>query len=102
MSVDDGLAGARALVVGGYGGIGTAICQRLGTAAGSTLTWHAYLSTSSFGGGKMPVSVIAKAMELLPGMDFTNAYGLTETSSTICLLNPEDHRRAMASGDPEA
>ena len=31
-----------------------------------------------------------------------NAYGLTETSSTIALLGPEDHRAAFASEDPEA
>src|SRR4029079_11060534 len=27
-------------------------------------------------------------------------YGLTETSSTIALLGPDDHRRAVASDDP--
>ncbi|MGO4750438.1 class I adenylate-forming enzyme family protein, partial [Streptomyces sp. 2MCAF27] len=27
-------------------------------------------------------------------------YGLTETASSICVLGPEDHRRALASGDP--
>jgi acyl-CoA synthetase (AMP-forming)/AMP-acid ligase II len=36
----------------------------------------------------------------LPGVAFTNAYGLTETSSTICLLGPDDHRAAAASDDP--
>jgi acyl-CoA synthetase (AMP-forming)/AMP-acid ligase II len=58
------------------------------------------LRAIAFGGGKMPVSVIVKAMELLPEVDFTNAYGLTETSSTICLLTPDDHRDAMASSEP--
>ena len=29
-----------------------------------------------------------------------NAYGLTETSSTIALLGPDDHRAAFASDDP--
>jgi acyl-CoA synthetase (AMP-forming)/AMP-acid ligase II len=38
-------------------------------------------------------------MRLFPDTDFTNAYGLTETSSTIALLGPEDHRQAMGSGD---
>jgi long-chain acyl-CoA synthetase len=55
----------------------------------------------SFGGGKMPLAVIERAMALLPQVDFTNAYGLTETSSTICLLNPDDHRDAMSSGEPD-
>jgi acyl-CoA synthetase (AMP-forming)/AMP-acid ligase II len=34
-------------------------------------------------------------------VDFTNAYGLTETSSTITLLGPDDHRAAMSAQDPE-
>jgi acyl-CoA synthetase (AMP-forming)/AMP-acid ligase II len=59
------------------------------------------LRAIAFGGGKMPASVIARAMERLPKVDFTNAYGLTETSSTICLLGPDDHRAAMASDDPD-
>jgi len=33
-------------------------------------------------------------------VDFVNAYGLTETSSTIALLGPADHRAAIASDDP--
>jgi acyl-CoA synthetase (AMP-forming)/AMP-acid ligase II len=44
--------------------------------------------------------VIERAIRVLPGVDFTNAYGLTETSSTISLLGPDDHRAAAASGDP--
>jgi acyl-CoA synthetase (AMP-forming)/AMP-acid ligase II len=59
-----------------------------------------HLRALAYGGGKMPFSTIARAMELLPHVDFTNAYGLTETSSTICLLGPDDHRDAAASADP--
>jgi acyl-CoA synthetase (AMP-forming)/AMP-acid ligase II len=58
------------------------------------------LRAVAYGGGKMTTPVIEKALELFPGVDFTNAYGLTETSSTITLLTPEDHRDAMASDDP--
>ena len=54
----------------------------------------------AYGGGKMPPQVIEKAMGLWPAVDFTNAYGLTETSSTICLLDPDDHRIAFGSADP--
>lgn len=54
----------------------------------------------SYGGGRMPQSTIEQALGLLPHVGFTNAYGLTETSSTIALLGPEDHRLAIASGDP--
>jgi acyl-CoA synthetase (AMP-forming)/AMP-acid ligase II len=58
------------------------------------------LRALAYGGGKMPLSVIEQAMKLLPGVDFTNAYGLTETSSTICLLGPDDHRSGFESQDP--
>lgn len=55
----------------------------------------------SYGGGKMPLEVITKALARFPNSGFTNAYGLTETSSTIALLGPEDHRAALASDDPK-
>ena len=58
-----------------------------------------YLQSLSYGGGKMPLAVIEKAMALFPDTDFTNAYGLTETSSTITVLGPEEHRAAVASED---
>ena len=57
------------------------------------------LKSLSYGGGKMPLSVIEKAMQLFPDTNFTNAYGLTETSSTIAVLGPDDHRTAAASDD---
>lgn len=57
------------------------------------------LRALAYGGGKMPQSVIERAMKLFPETSFTNAYGLTETSSTISLLGPDDHRDAMASKD---
>lgn len=57
------------------------------------------LRAIAFGGGKMPRAVIERALELLPNVDFTNAYGLTETSSTIALLGPKDHREAFTSSD---
>jgi fatty-acyl-CoA synthase len=54
----------------------------------------------SYGGGRMPVEVIQRALDLLPQVDFVNAYGLTETSSTISVLGPDDHREALTSDDP--
>ena len=57
------------------------------------------LRAIAYGGGKMPLPVIERAMALFPDIQFTNAYGLTETSSTIALLGPEDHRIAAASAD---
>ena len=54
----------------------------------------------SYGGGRMPLAVVERAFELLPHVDFVNAYGLTETSSTVSVLGPEDHREAARSSDP--
>ncbi len=59
------------------------------------------LRAISYGGGKMPHEVIQKALAMFPNTGFTNAYGLTETSSTIALLGPDDHRAALASDDPK-
>ncbi|WP_022673819.1 class I adenylate-forming enzyme family protein [Novosphingopyxis baekryungensis] len=58
------------------------------------------LKAISYGGGKMPLELISLALDLFPETGFTNAYGLTETSSTVALLSPEDHRAAKASNDP--
>lgn len=58
------------------------------------------LRALSYGGGRMPLAVVERAMDLLPHVDFVNAYGLTETSSTISILDPEDHRAARSSSDP--
>jgi acyl-CoA synthetase (AMP-forming)/AMP-acid ligase II len=58
------------------------------------------LRAIAYGGGKMPLELIHRALDLFPDADFTNAYGLTETSSTVALLGPEEHRRAHASDDP--
>jgi acyl-CoA synthetase (AMP-forming)/AMP-acid ligase II len=58
------------------------------------------LKAIAYGGGRMPLELIERALQLLPTTDFTNAYGLTETSSTIALLSPADHRAAVAAQDP--
>ena len=39
----------------------------------------------------MAQPVLEAALELFPGVDFVNAYGLTETSSTIAVLGPDEH-----------
>jgi len=57
------------------------------------------LRALSYGGGKMPLPVIERAMSLFSGTSFANAYGLTETSSTITLLGPDEHRAAADSED---
>lgn len=58
------------------------------------------LRAIAYGGGRMPLELVERALELFPTTNFTNAYGLTETSSTIALLGPEDHRIAFGSSDP--
>jgi acyl-CoA synthetase (AMP-forming)/AMP-acid ligase II len=54
----------------------------------------------AYGGGRMPTPVLERALTLLPAVGFVNAYGLTETASTIAALGPEDHRAAFESDDP--
>jgi acyl-CoA synthetase (AMP-forming)/AMP-acid ligase II len=58
------------------------------------------LQSIAYGGGRMPLELIERALALFPQTGFTNAYGLTETSSTIALLGPDEHRAALRSSDP--
>jgi acyl-CoA synthetase (AMP-forming)/AMP-acid ligase II len=73
------------------------IITRLGTGTSADLS---ALRAVAYGGGRMPSELIARALELFPNTGFTNAYGLTETSSTIALLDADEHRAAYASNDP--
>ncbi len=54
----------------------------------------------SYGGGRMPLELVERTLQDMPHVDLVNAYGLTETSSTIAMLTPDDHREAFASADP--
>lgn len=58
------------------------------------------LTSLAYGGAPMPGAVIEKALAVWPEVGFVNAYGLTETSSTVAVLGPDDHRAALASDDP--
>jgi len=58
------------------------------------------LRSIAYGGARIPAPVLARAVAAFPTVGFVNAYGLTETSSTIAILGPEDHRAALASEDP--
>jgi long-chain acyl-CoA synthetase len=58
------------------------------------------LRNLAYGGSKVVLPLVRRALELLPDVGFVNAYGLTETSSTITVLTPEDHRQAQAASDP--
>jgi acyl-CoA synthetase (AMP-forming)/AMP-acid ligase II len=55
----------------------------------------------AYGGARMPLPVLERALELFPDTDFVNAYGLTETSSTVAVLGPADHRKAAAAADDQ-
>jgi acyl-CoA synthetase (AMP-forming)/AMP-acid ligase II len=72
------------------------IVEHLGDAPAHTPT----LRTLAYGGARMPATVLQRALSLFPDTGFVNAYGLTETSSTIAVLTPEDHRQAAGSDDP--
>jgi len=51
------------------------------------------LEILSYGGAAMPFPVIRRAIERFPkSVGFVNAFGQTETTSTLTLLGPEDHR----------
>lgn len=60
------------------------------------------LRNLAYGGSKVGLPLVRRALELLPGVGFVNAYGLTETSSTIAVLTPDDHRAAQDASTPEA
>lgn len=59
------------------------------------------LRNLAYGGSKVGLPLIRRALELLPNVGFVNAYGLTETSSTIAVLTPDDHRAAQAAATPD-
>lgn len=59
------------------------------------------LRNLAYGGSKVGLPLVRRALELLPDVGFVNAYGLTETSSTIAVLTPDDHRAALAASTPE-
>ena len=49
------------------------------------------LNVITYGAAPMPLPVIRQAIEEFPGARFINAFGQTETASTITMLPPEDH-----------
>jgi acyl-CoA synthetase (AMP-forming)/AMP-acid ligase II len=55
------------------------------------------LKVITYGAAPMPLEVIKRAIEVFPGVGFINAFGQTETASTVTILSPEDH---VISGTP--
>jgi acyl-CoA synthetase (AMP-forming)/AMP-acid ligase II len=57
------------------------------------------LQNLAYGGAAMPLPVIRKAIAAFPRtVGFVNAYGQTETTSSLTVLGPDDHR---LEGSPE-
>ena len=71
--------------------------DRIVTAHETKTTALPTLRNLAYGGSKVSLPLLRKALRLLPEVGFVNAYGLTETSSTIAVLGPDDHRAALAS-----
>jgi acyl-CoA synthetase (AMP-forming)/AMP-acid ligase II len=57
------------------------------------------LRSLAYGGARTPRRVLEAALTAFPDTGFVNAYGLTETASSIAVLGPEDHRTALAAED---
>jgi len=51
------------------------------------------LELITYGAAPMPPAVIRRAIEMFPpSVSFSGSYGQTETTSTVTVLGPEDHR----------
>jgi acyl-CoA synthetase (AMP-forming)/AMP-acid ligase II len=51
------------------------------------------LTNLAYGGAAMPIQTIRRAIEAFPkNVGFVNAYGQTETTSSLTVLGPDDHR----------
>jgi acyl-CoA synthetase (AMP-forming)/AMP-acid ligase II len=62
----------------------------------------ASLEVLAYGAAPMPLSVIRRAIEQLPPtVGFVNAFGQTETTATVTMLLPEDHRLGGAPQEVE-
>ena len=72
------------------------IVEHLGDAPADVPT----LRSIAYGGARMPLPVLQRALAAFPQTGFVNAYGLTETSSTIAVLGPDEHREAFGSDEP--
>ncbi|MFJ8059305.1 class I adenylate-forming enzyme family protein [Streptomyces sp. NPDC096142] len=58
------------------------------------------LRSLAYGGARTPRPVVERALRIFPDTGFVNAYGLTETASSVAVLRPDDHRAALAATDP--
>lgn len=56
------------------------------------------LKVLTYGGASMAPTLVERALAQMPGVQFINAFGQTETGSTIAMVPPEDH---VLEGPPE-
>ena len=61
-----------------------------------------HLKVMTYGAAPMPFEVINKAVQVLPRVSFINAFGQTETASTITALGPDDHKLDGLGGEERA
>ncbi|MGH7893706.1 MAG: class I adenylate-forming enzyme family protein [Candidatus Binatia bacterium] len=60
------------------------------------------LQSLSYGGAAMPLPVVRRAIAMFPPtVGFVNAFGQTETTSTLTVLGPEDHRLTGSAAETE-
>jgi acyl-CoA synthetase (AMP-forming)/AMP-acid ligase II len=52
------------------------------------------LDSLVYGASPMPEALLHRLMSLFPDLELGQGYGMTESSSILTLLTPEDHRRA--------
>jgi O-succinylbenzoate-CoA ligase len=52
------------------------------------------LTRISFGAAPMPPDLLERALDVWPGSEFFQAYGMTETGGAVCMNPPENHRHA--------
>ncbi len=47
-----------------------------------------------YGASSMPVTVLKRASERWPNVDFSTGFGMTELAGNVMFMGPDDHRRA--------
>ncbi|HLF40135.1 MAG TPA: AMP-binding protein [Acidimicrobiia bacterium] len=57
-----------------------------------TTTDLSSLRSIAYGAAPAPRDLVRRAVEAMPGVDFSNVYGQTETLGAVTVLGPDDHR----------
>lgn len=59
------------------------------------------LQVLSYGAAPMPLTLIRRAIARFPGVGFIGAYGMSETTSTVSVLDESDHRVDLGAGEDD-